>query len=218
MASNALAPKTQNSFVRNPIQDLLTQSAAYPQYQDLVNFLSARRTVPEMNQSYYMGGANGEFTSGWGIPNRGVINLKYGAHPSTLIHEFTHAADRQIGQLYEELSRQRNSFTKNRELNPVELQFLDAYEKMIVGKKDGKIVSQRQELLNKLAPEWTKKEQDYRASSHEAPAFGMASQIRSNQDRYSAPLHVDPTMGTEFSILLDLAQRAQNIQPVVDKR
>jgi hypothetical protein len=36
----------------------------------------------------------------------------------------------------------------------------------------------------------------------------MGSTIGQNK-HYPAPAHVDPTMATEFSIMLDLAQRAQ---------
>jgi hypothetical protein len=66
-------------------------------------------------------------------------------------------------------------------------------------------------LADKLAPEWSKENSDYRSASNELSAYGMGSTVPRRSNR--APLHVDPTMATEFSILLDLAQRAQKAKP-----
>lgn len=209
--ANALAPKAKNAFVQNPLQDLLEQSAAYPQYNDLMSFLSARNAVPQVNQRNMSGG---EFVTQLGVPNNGVINLQPSSLPRDLTHELTHAADRQIRHLYSELNKHRYYFTKDRDLTPEENQFLFAYDKMVYGNAKDK----REEFLNKLAPEWAKKESRYRSAPNEAAAYGFSSQVGSNQAYHPAPLHVDPTMGTEFSILLDLAQRAQLAQAKTGKK
>jgi hypothetical protein len=114
-------------------------------------------------------------------------------------------------QLNSELDKHNYRFTKERKLGPEEKQFLSAYKKMAYDNSQGK--NKRDEFLDRLAPEWNKEKKRYRSASNEAAAYGFNSQVGSNQGYYPAPLHVDPTMGTEFAILLDLAQRAQKAKP-----
>jgi hypothetical protein len=45
----------------------------------------------------------------------------------------------------------------------------------------------------------------------------MGSTVNRNADS-PAPLHIDPSYATEFSILLDMARKLQKSQPVTDKR
>jgi hypothetical protein len=205
--ANKLAPPQQNE-----LQRLLTQTAAYPQYGELTDFLTSRRSLPEIQQQY-TGTDRGSFTYNNPVfgernfPAAGRLLLNYGAEPSTVVHELTHAADRQMSELYFEIS---NKLRRREKLDPLEKQFLDSYQKLSFGEERGKRAAQ-------LAPEWAKEKSNYRADKPELAAFGMGSTIARNE-HYPAPAHVDPTMGTEFSILLDLASKAQKTRPVTDKR
>jgi hypothetical protein len=217
MASNALAPRAKNALVQDPLQELLTRAAAYPQYNDLVNFLMSRQAMPKIKQEYLGPGTSGEFVYDT-LGGTGTIGVNYGAEPSTIVHELTHAADRQIGNLsynLEERHRKETPFFDRlmgrSSLTPEEQQLVDARKKLYfdVQKKIGDLARYpRESFVNKLAPEWAKQKRDYRASDNELIAYGMGSTIAPNTYN-RAPAHVDPTMATEFSIMLDLAQRAQ---------
>jgi len=216
MATNALAPRPQNALMRqtDPMQALLRQSAEYPQYGELVDYLSARRMMPPIS----MGGTNGanavfESNSIFGntLPKTGVIKVRYNARPSTVVHELTHAADDQISSQYFQLKNKRDDLT------PAEQQFMQAYEKLAYNQFGRDKAFQRENLARKLNPEWAKKHSEYRATNRELPAWGMGFTIDPRDD-YNPPLHLDPTLATEFSMLLDMARKLQKSQPVTDKR
>ena len=196
------------------VGEQLRKAADSPQYGDLVEYLSARRSMPEIK---YKSGIRGQFSSGWGMPARGEIALGSWATPSTVVHELTHAADNQISQQYYDLA-------KKQKLDPLEKQFMQTYEKLVFSpnKSQGDPEKYpRAAMAERLAPEWAKKERDYRSTSGEMVAFGMGRPVAEAQ-RYMpsniAPPHVDPTMATEFSVLLDIAKRLQKSKPVTDKR
>jgi len=203
MPANKLAPRVKNALVQDPLQELLTRTAAYPQYGELTGFLNSRQMMPEIKQEY-LGAGRGEFTYAnpvFGDPNfpaTGRVSLNYNAEPSTVVHELTHAADRQMSNLYFEIS---DKLRRREKLSPLEKQFLNGYQKISFGES-------REKMAAQLAPEWVKEKANYRASKSELAGFGMGSTIQRNE-HYPAPAHVDPTMATEFSIMLDLAQRAQ---------
>ena len=213
MPKNALVPKTANALAerQSPLDKLLTASAKYPQYQDLTGYLNSRNMMPPMNMAYLGSDTAGEFKRNnffnQNLPETGVVNFNYGAEPSTVVHELTHAADRQLKDQYLNLKHNKSN------LSPEEEQFVAAYQKlsqntnpMVFGLKR----YPKEELANYLSPEWNKKNQRYRASEPELPAWGMASTIDSKDYReYNAPLHLDPTMATEFSILMNMAHRLQ---------
>ena len=73
------------------------------------------------------------------------------------------------------------------------------------------------QTARKIAPEWTEKQKDYRSTGAELSAFGMGSAVSPNVTS-PAPLHIDPTYATEFQVLLDLANRAQKLQPFTPGR
>ena len=216
MATNALAPRPRNAFVRepDPMQTLLRESAEYPQYGELVDYLSARRMMPPIS---FKAGGGGVFERnaffGNELPKTGVVKVGRFVGPSTVVHELTHAADNQITSQYYDLKNKRGDLT------PQERQFMQAYEKLVYDQFGRDKAFPRENLAQKLNPEWAKKQGDYRATSTELPAWGMGSVVDpSNSREYSAPLHLDPTMATEFSILLDMARKLQKSQPVIDKR
>lgn len=207
MPVNALAPPS-----RNALQELLTQAAVSPQYGALVDYLTARRMLPPISLGG-TGSASGAFESNTffsnNLPKTGVVKVGYGVGPSTLVHELTHAADRQINSQYYELKNKRGDLT------PAEQQFMQAYERLSHKSpsfSDRSVVDQRKNMAEKLAPTWAAKNSDYRATNVELPAWGMGSTVYPNYDS-PAPRHLDPTMATEFSILMDLARRAQPVIP-----
>ena len=215
MADNALAPMSKNALVpRNyPTKDLLRETAAYPQYGDLAGYLSSRRMMPPIDMRY-SGGGEFEYSPlpSKDLPVTGVVRA--GA-PSTVVHELTHAAQRQMGWQYNELKKK-----SAKQLAPDEQQFINAYEKLIIAPSEflgRKVDFADVKTARSIAPEWAKEKAGYRASGSELQAFGMGSTVSSNTFN-PAPMHVDPTYATEFSVLLDLANRAQKRQPFTPGR
>jgi hypothetical protein len=205
------------------LEKLTQESKKYPQYNDLMDFLASRLAVPEISQTYLGPSTGGEFTSGWGAPKNGKIEVNWGATPSTLVHELTHAADRQISHQASDLEERHRKETPifdyirgKTVLTPEEVRLAMGYRKLHYNpNKDYGDPARypRQQLINKMAPEWSKKNYDYRSGDGELVAYGMGSTVP--RRGYRAPLHVDPTMATELSILLDLAQRAQKAKPPI---
>ena len=210
MATNALAPQPKNAMVRkpDPLQSLLRESAEYPQYGELVDYLSARRMMPPIQQRPM--GVSGSFdvNSFFGntLPKTGVVNVGTRAGPDTVVHELTHAADKQLASQYHELLNKRGKLT------PAEQQFMRAFEKLSYDKFGREKAFPRKTLAEKLDPTWVEKQRDYRATNAELPAWAMGATIAPRDD-YSPPVHLNPSLATEFSILLDLARKAQPVIP-----
>jgi hypothetical protein len=221
MPQNALAPKAQNSLIRqsDETQDLLQRAAQFPQYGKLVDYLSARRMMPPIKTQImfpYKGVFEQNPPIGGPLPQTGKITIRAGSDESTVIHELTHAADAQINNQYYELKEQQD---QGKELTLVQKQFVDAFEKLVrkVSGIPGIRLREynRSKTAEKLAPNWLQQQNGYRSSDDELPAFGMGSTVYGTKKRPDAPLHVDPTYATEFSVLMDLARRAQ---PVISGR
>ena len=219
MPRNALAPKAQNSLINqsDETQNLLQRAAQFPQYGQLVDYLSARQMMPQIKTQImfpYKGIFEQNPPIGGPLPKAGKITIRAGADESTVIHELTHAADAQINNQYYELKEQQD---QGKELTPVQKQFVDAFEKLV--RKVSGIPGMRLREYNraktaeKLAPHWLQQQRGYRSSDDELPAFGMGSTVYGTKKRPDAPLHVDPTYATEFSVLMDLARRAQPVIP-----
>lgn len=216
MATNELAPKTKNALVRqaDPLQSLLREAAEYPQYGELVDYLSARRMMPQISLKHGRSSSftyPGFYSDSNSPPATGLVKIARGETPNAVVHELTHAAQRQMEAQYYSLKDK----ARKTELTPLDQQFIQAYEKLIY--RPGKMFGAGPELTQsatarRIAPEWYKKQSDYRATSDELAAFGMGSTVNRNADN-PAPLHIDPSYATEFSILLDLARRAQPVIP-----
>jgi hypothetical protein len=120
---NALAPPSRNALQADPVQQLLKQASEAPQYGELVDYLSARRAMPPIRQQPL--GVRGSFdyntSFGDDLPRTGVVTLGFGARPATVVHELTHAAERQIHHQAFDLQRK----SRNQKLNNQEKQFLD---------------------------------------------------------------------------------------------
>lgn len=190
---------------------ILQAASDNPEYQSIANYLMARRAMPEMQ----IGGtsAYGSFTtpalfSGNKVPDRGLLKLNENSryvNPSavapTMLHESTHAAERQMIKQYYELKDKPNK-------TDLEKQFLGNFQK-IIGSQDAEITN----WIKKIVPEFANKESGYRTRSNEALAFGVQNAaFKDTASSYQAPPHIDPTIATQFQLLLDQAQRVQDQQ------
>lgn len=225
MATNNLAPKNANvlrdlASHPNPIQYLMQLATERPEYASLMDYLTTRSATPPVSFGYLSPGTSGEFESpgffsSGQIPQTGKITLSSGfvnrgydptSPVSTLTHELTHASQR-------EMENQRNQ--KNIADQAAKQQFLDAYSKLVYNKD--KKLSQRfgqNVLAEKLGPAWSKENEAYRSSIVELPAFAMGNVTKKdNRDSYTTPPHLDPTLATEYQILLDLATRDARANP-----
>ena len=205
------SPKIPQGVTRtavDPLQALLRQSAEFPQYGALVDYLSARRMMPPIEQRPM--GVSGSFDVnsifGRSLPRTGVVNIGMRSGPDTVVHELTHAADNQLASQYTELLNKRG------ELTPAERQFMQAFEKLSYDKFGRDKAFPRKTLAEKLDPEWVKKEREYRSTNAELPAWAMGATVEPRDD-YSPPLHLNPTLATEFLMLMELARRAQPVIP-----
>ena len=213
--SRSTAKDDLGEFMDRAVADRVRGAAESPQYGELVEFLADRRSMPPIK---YKPGIRGEFESntvfGNTLPRTGVINVGMQSDPNTIVHELTHAADKQITQQYYETRRKKNP-------SDIEKQFVRAFEKLVFTPEkphSDPARNRRTAMAFKLDPAWAVEQREYRSNPDELVAFGMGSTLRSNTYINPAPLHVDPTMATEFSTLLDLAKRLQKSKPIKDKR
>ena len=196
---------------RDPAYDLMELTRKVPEYQQMMDYLMARRAVPPVSINRRLED-NGVFeypgvsvTSPEPAGNNGRISIYSPAAVGTLVHEVTHASQMNLAHQYSEEKYPNGlvSFSKGR------TPFTDAYEKLRLhqGGPGGK------DPLEVLAPKWKQAEADYRSTFQEAQAFGVANSALPEQANNPGPRHVDATLATEFLILLDLAQRSQAKKP-----
>jgi hypothetical protein len=235
MATNNLAPKNVNVLRSlaehpNPLQYLMQLASERPEYAALTDYLTSRSAMPPVSFGSLPAGTNAEFGMSGGfnsknIPETGAITLsnKYlnkGYDPTnavpTLTHELTHAAQ---GEISKQRS-QKEVLDKN-----AKQQFLDAYKKLIFnpdGFKTNRARYAQGVLADKLNPAWVKENKDYRSSIDELPAWAMGAAAHQNPlyeyDDYNAPAHLNPTLATEYQILLDLATRDAKANPKKKKQ
>jgi len=198
--------------------DIIREAGKQPQYQEMVDYLMQRRSLPNIEQKYLGPGTYGEFAiparARSPLPPAGVIRIHMNptleGGVNTLTHETTHAAERQLQKQYsEEKYPGVVGYGKN--------QFTDAYEKLsfnLYADKD-KGRNPPQDLMQKLDRLWTAQYDDYRSTTSEARAFGVGNSTtpKNMMPPENAPPHIDSTLATEFMILLDLAKRSMKDRP-----
>jgi hypothetical protein len=203
MAEPAKKSKPTAKQWEDPVIGLMKKAGEIPEYQQMMDYLMARRAVPEARTQWLGTGAGGLFQFGGYLPNRGRITVSEGQETDTLVHEVTHAAERQMGQQYHEDKVAKRDFLGF--IQPNSTQFTDAYDKINV-----------QQLMSTLSPDWTARASSYRSTTPEARAFAMENVTNPALDPTSitrAPAHIDSTLATEFLILLDLAKRGMKDRP-----
>lgn len=198
---------------------LLKETAGLPEYGQIIDFLADRRAIPDI-QVGRTDGANavfeypnwrGGFLDAAGKINVAPVNfytdgkLADGAR-GTLIHELTHAAERQMKQLAYAIEK------KGPKATPEEKQFLNSFDKSIYGvkdKKDNRYKTGAMLTAEAMDKEWSDKQRKYRSTSGELLAFGTGNATdKTKTDSYEPPPHLNQTVATEFMILLDQARKA----------
>ena len=221
MATNNLAPKNINVLQKlanhpNPVQYLMQLASERPEYAALAEYLTTRSAMPPVSFGYLSPGTSGEFESNfWGgnLPRTGKVTLNsefmdraYAPTTAipTLSHELVHASQKEM----ESQRMQKEILDQN-----AKQQFLDAYQKLVYDKtKPVKSRFGQNVLAEKLNPAWSKENEAYRASIAELPAFAIGT-VSGKNDAYRAPEHLNPTLATEYQILLDLATRDAKANP-----
>lgn len=164
--------------------------------QDLYEYLLSRQKLPKINTAGYMR----EDVRGAWKPDNNQIWLQPWAGNSTLTHEVAHAADTELERQYFD---RKTSWSKP----DVPTYFTDAFAKLKGATAANNFQSPREALAEKMAPEWFKKHASYRATNNELGGWAAGRQAGSSNVEYETPNHLDSTLATELSILLDLARR-----------
>ena len=191
--TNALAPA--------PVNSLIARAQQHPAFQELSQFLISRRGALPPIEYAPLYGESGRYD-----PRTGKLmlaeRLGYGntkEAEDTLIHELTHSA---VSELHGKYQQAKDAQKKTPEIQ----QFIDGYEKLMLSPG---MKFQQLELAKQMAPEWTAANARYRASASELPAWAMGSATTGRDGGYNTPMHLNPTLATEFRVLLDLANRAK---------
>ena len=185
----------QKASFRDELADAKDTARKGEAYQEMERYLQSRDAVPDIKVTGYLPeGTHGLFSSDRTNMGTGNIKVNRDVHetymPSTIAHEMTHAADRQMMIQ----AKEQGMFGKS---NP----FTEAYEKMV-----GSEGRNRTQLLRKRYPEFEEDNRYYRSRPDEVAAHAIGAYSGPVlQDR--APRHVDATAATELRILMDLAQR-----------
>lgn len=221
--TNSLAPKTTNTLRKlayhpNPIQYVMQLASERPEYSALAEYLTTRSAMPPVSFGYLSPGTSGEYESNGffrygSVPATGKVTLNselmsrdYAptAGIPTLSHELVHASQREMGSQ----RVQKDVVDQN-----AKQQFLDAYKKLVYDKtKPVGSMSRPNALADLLNRDWSKENSEYRASSGELPAWAIGT-VSGKNDAYDAPAHLNPTLATEYQILLDLATRDAKANP-----
>jgi len=192
--------------------DLTLQAKEKPQYQQLMEYLSLRRSVPPTKFAYLGEDTHGMYERnsvfGKELPRTGVITMNRGADANTFVHELTHAASAQLSNQYAE--------TPSYFGDPIKpTQFTDAFQKIMLGVRGKSMApTQQAEVMN---PEWVAKNRDYRSTASELLGFAMGNSApvagMARNPESKVPQHLDATLATQMMILLDLAARAEKAKP-----
>lgn len=181
-----------------------------PEFQQVESFLKSVGGMPKIQAGY--GDENGAFTRGGDTPKEGVISLSNlsfinGDNPvkasavATYLHEHTHAAMYQMKMMAEKISAKS-------EQSQSEKQFLDTFGKLVKANGSTGWENGMKLTAKAIADSWVAKNEGYRASMGELPAYGVGNTI-TNTTGYAPPAHVDPSMAQMFMILLDQAKKVK---------
>lgn len=186
MFPSAVSTAAASPILSAPIVD----QNVNPLTEILKAYLNARNKMPTIQRDPTLDRATGGYFAASKGPN-GIIGIGPVADATTLPHELTHAA-------VKELQAQRFDSTASS-------QYIDAAEKLLFNNAPAK-------TAQNLDPKWMSKQSvtGYRATSEELPAFAVGNQSPyPGNEVWRGGSHVDPTLATQMSILLELAQRKQ---------
>jgi len=189
------------------MERILQAALATPEGTQLMHYLTKTESVPIMKMADLGDGVNGQYT----VP--GFTDRRYKG-PTVELDRFAAATkkDGGVGTLLHELTHAAESgITRQAMARRPDPQLRDAYSKMrfnldAMHGDPNKYPSEA--AAQKMAPQWSKERQDYRAGATELHAFGVGNSASPKGASTKGPSHLDSTMATEFMILLDLATRA----------
>lgn len=191
------------------LKTLLDNASDNSDFKTLYTFLNDKGSLPNMKVDSSLS-SRGEFTYGDGQPAEG--NLSVGGSSkgfvSTLVHEMTHAADRQMIQLSLDIEK---SIRKGEKVSKEEEQFLSNWKKSFgarsVGEGGGEAVGLKSLMKTIADPKWLSENQDYRTTRAESIAHGVGNVNKKSSEIYNLQSHMDPSIATEFMILLNQANK-----------
>ena len=165
---------------------------------EILSVLSRFNYLPQLSTAAPLYGEEGSYHP---IYRKLQLTPSSGKDESTAAHEYTHALDTLMMFNSQDWSKPRSQQLLwglfNSQPPENRKQFAEAY--------------------NKLKPSETKipnkpNTQDYRGGNSEMRAWGVSEQVKKGVNPASS--HVDPTMATEFDILMDLFSRT-NLEPSI---
>jgi hypothetical protein len=190
---------------QNRLEDTKKQLEAYlgrklepsGKLNELLEILNKFSFLPKLNTTEFTYPEKGSFNPLGGIK----LTPSSGIDESTAAHEYTHALDNAMMFRADDWTKPRSRQLLwglfNTPRTPQQAQFAEAYTKLTPSATN---------LPNK--PEY----RDYRGGNREMRAHGVGEQIK--RGNYPAAPHIDPTMATEFDILIDLFKRT-GLEPTI---
>ena len=176
-------------------KDYFSRLRETPLGEDLYTYLLSRNRLPRISNGYLKEGVRGAWQ-----PDDNQILLQPWAGNSTLTHEVAHSADSALEQQYFD---RPTSWSKP----DTPTYFTDAFAKLKGATAANNYKSPREAMAERMAPEWFRKNAGYRATNNELAGWGAGRQAGTNETEYTPPNHLDSTMATELSILMELARR-----------
>lgn len=191
------------------LKTLLDNASENSDFKTLYSFLKDKDSLPNMKVDSSLD-SKGQFTYGEGEPAEGSITV-WGSSKgfvSTLVHEMTHAADRQMVKLSSDIEK---SIRKGEKVSKEEEQFLSNWKKSFgvrsIGEGGGEAVGLKSLMKSIADPKWLSENQDYRTTRAESIAHGVGNVNKKSSEIYNLQSHMDPSIATEFMILLNQANR-----------
>lgn len=165
---------------------------------ELLEILSRFNYLPKLNTTEPLYGAAGEYSP---VYRQLKLSPSSGKDESTATHEYAHVLDALMMFKAQEWNKPRSQQLLwglfNSQPTEAQRQFAEAYQKL---------QPSTAKLPNKPSPK------EYRGSNPEMRAWGVSEQVKKGIN--PATEHVDPTMASEFDILVDLF-RSTGLEPTI---
>tara|TARA_R110000803_G_scaffold205868_1_gene272786 strand:+ start:47 stop:742 length:696 start_codon:yes stop_codon:yes gene_type:complete len=168
--------------------------------------LKQQNLLPQQSADYSLGSNSGTY-----LPDRNLLfapDATDQENKNTLAHEMSHAAQHSL------LLPAAKKIAKKTDKTPQEQRFLDAFRKLLPSLKSGAKVSDRKQATkeqDKLTEALFKNKapkdayNTYRTQPQELQSFGVGNMSQKGQPTNQLNnLHLDPTMASEFSLLMNL--------------
>ena len=165
---------------------------------EILDILSRFNYLPQLTTTDPLYGATGEYSP---VYRQLRLTPSSGRDESTAAHEYAHALDALMMFKAQDWNKPRSQQFLwglfNSQPTEAQKQFAEAYQKL-------------QPSTTKLPNKPSSKE--YRGSNPEMRAWGVSEQVKKGVN--PAAQHIDPTMASEFDILVDLFRRT-GLEPTI---